>query len=321
MTAVHAAEQGAGAVDARHPVRRILVIRLGALGDFVHSFGPFQAIRRAYPQARITLLTTRPFMELARLSPWFDTVEEDTRPRWLDWRGLLSLRRRLRGYDRVFDLQTSGRTARYFRLAGRPAGWSGHVAGASLAHANPWRNDMHTHARQRDQLRMAGLGHVPEPDMDWLAAHASVTLPQPYALLVPGASVQWAAKRWPAHCYGELARILHARGIRPVIVGTNAEKPLAAEIQAICPQALDLVGRTTLPDLAGLAAHAWAAVGNDTGPLHLAAMMGCRCLALFSRLGDPALAAPMGREPGQVRVLWVRDLALLPVQRVAAALW
>ncbi|MFT9256767.1 MAG: glycosyltransferase family 9 protein [Acetobacter sp.] len=303
------------------PVRRVLVIRLGALGDFVHSFGPFQAIRQAYPHAHITLLTTRPFMELGRLSPWFDTVEEDTRPSWLDWRGLLALRRRLRGYDRVFDLQTSGRTARYFRLAGRPAGWSGHKAGSPLSHANPWRNDMHTHARQRDQLRMAGLDTVPRPDISWLLACGTMTLPRPYALLIPGASPQWPLKRWPAGSYGELARILHARGVCPVIVGTEAEKPLAAEIRAICPDALDLTGQTTLPDLAGLAAQAWGAVGNDTGPLHLAAMTGCRCLALFSRLGNPSLAAPMGDMPEQVRVLWVRDLALLPVQRVAAALW
>ena len=47
---------------------RILVIRLGALGDFVQSFGPFSAIRAHHPEARITLLTTAPFADLARRS-------------------------------------------------------------------------------------------------------------------------------------------------------------------------------------------------------------------------------------------------------------
>lgn len=87
--------------------QRILVIRLGALGDFVQSFGPFQAIRQAFPAAHITLLTTAPFVELARLSPWFDEVLTDTRPRWTDVPQILALRKMLRGYDRVYDLQTS----------------------------------------------------------------------------------------------------------------------------------------------------------------------------------------------------------------------
>ncbi len=167
------------------PVHDVLVIRLGALGDFIHSFAPFQAIRQAHPQARITLLTTRPFLELARSCPWFDEVVEDERPGLATPGRLLALRQFLRGFDRVYDLQTSGRTARYFRLAGKPAGWSGHVPGSALAHGNPWRNDMHTRARQRDQLRMAGIESVPEPEIGWLLAQARLTpaslgLEQPY---------------------------------------------------------------------------------------------------------------------------------------------
>ncbi|MFT9067053.1 MAG: glycosyltransferase family 9 protein [Acetobacter syzygii] len=299
--------------------QRILVIRLGALGDFVQSFGPFEAIRRAHPTARITLLTTRPFVELARLAPWFDEVVVDQRPRWTDLAGLRNLRRKLVGYDRVYDLQTSGRTARYFWLAGRPV-WSGHVAVARLPHANPWRNIMHTRPRQRDQLRMAGVPLVDKPDLSWLTG-AGPRLAQPYALLVPGAAPHRPEKRWPAGHYGALAACLFARGITPVIVGSAAEQPLAAQVQAHCPQALDLTGQTSLPELAGLAARAWGAVGNDTGPMHLAAEVGCRCIVLFSHASTPSRTAPLGFRPGQVEVFWVRDLAFLSVQRVAAALW
>ncbi|WP_338332343.1 glycosyltransferase family 9 protein [Acetobacter sp. LMG 32666] len=298
---------------------RILVIRLSALGDFVQSFGPFEAIRRAHPDAHITLLTTRPFVELARLAPWFDHVEVDHRPRWTSLAGLRTLRRQLRGYDRVYDLQTSGRTARYFWLAGRPV-WSGHVAAAALPHANPWRNIMHTRPRQQDQLRMAGIAPTDRPDLAWLV-QAGPRLPQPYALLVPGAAPHRPAKRWPAEHYGQLAVQLMVRGITPVVVGSAGEQPLAAQITRLCPQALDLTGQTSLPELAGLAARAWGAVGNDTGPMHLAAEVGCRCLVLFSRESTPARTAPLGYAPGQVEVLWARDLAFLSVQRVAAALW
>ncbi len=63
-------------------MKKILVIRLGALGDFVLSFGPFAAIRAQHPEAHITLLTTAPFARLGRLSPWFDAVVIDPRAPW-----------------------------------------------------------------------------------------------------------------------------------------------------------------------------------------------------------------------------------------------
>lgn len=299
-------------------VKKILVIRLGALGDFVQSFGPFEAIRTAHPTAQITLLTTSPFVVLAQASGWFDRVECDARPRWHNVKGMLALRQQLRGYDRVYDLQTSSRTARYYTLAGKPE-WSGHVPGAALQHDNPWRNAMHTHARQRDQLLKAGIPDVALPNIAWLAGQGP-KLGFAYALLVPGAAAHRPAKRWPARRYGYIAQKLVAQGITPLVVGVAQDQPLAEEICQICPQAQDYTGRTSLLELAGLAARASVAVGNDTGPMHLAAQMGCRCIVLFSAQSDPALTAPLGRAPGQVCVFSVRDLALLTPQRVAAAL-
>ncbi|WP_342627593.1 glycosyltransferase family 9 protein [Nguyenibacter vanlangensis] len=297
---------------------RVLVIKLGALGDLVQAFAPFAAIRAHHPDAAITLLTTAPFAELMRAAPWFDRVAVDARPSWWDVRGMLALRRTLRGHDVVYDLQTSGRSSRYFRLAGRPP-WSGIARGARWPHDNPHRNAMHTRSRQRDQLRRAGIAQVPDADLSWLAGGGPV-LPQPYALLVPGAAPHRPAKRWPAERFGALAGHLLDRGLLPVVAGTAAEAPLAAAIRRACPAARDLTGRTGLADLAGLAARAVLAVGNDTGPMHLAAAMGCPATVLFSRDSDPSLTAPLGRVPGQVRVIRVDDLATLSVDRVAASL-
>ncbi len=293
----------------------VLVIKLGALGDVVLAFQPFADIRAHHPHDHLVLLTTRPFAGLLRGSPWFDEVRVDRRPAWWDVPGLLVLRRALRGFDRVYDLQTSGRSSRYHRLAGRPP-WSGIARGASLPHANPARDAMHTQDRQREQLAMAGVPPGPKVELGWLAADAPA-IPGPYALLIPGAAPHRPAKRWPAGHFGALAaQLLHGRGLTPVIGGTAAEAPLAAAIQASCPAAIDLTGRTTLPQLAGVAAAAALAVGNDTGPMHLAAAMGCPALVLFSADSDPALTAPRGR----VTILRAAHLADLSVERVAAAL-
>ena len=293
--------------------QRILVIKLGALGDFVLAFGPFASIRAAHPGADITLLTTAPFASLGQVAPWFDAVLVDSRPRWWNLPALVRLRRALRGFDFVYDLQTSGRSSRYFRMAGRPP-WSGIAAGASHPHANPRRNAMHTLDRQREQLQAAGVPPAPV-DLGWLLA-SSPDVPPPFAVLVPGAAPHRPAKRWPAENFGRLAQLLDGRGIRPVVAGSRAEAPLAHTIAAACPAALDLTGRTTLPELAALMARASVAVGNDTGPMHLAAAVGAPCVVLFSASSDPALTAPRGA----VTVLQAPRLADLPVARVAAAL-
>ena len=296
----------------------ILVIKLGALGDFVLAFGPFAAIRAHHPQAEITLLTTAPYVGLAERAPWFDRIVADARPAWWDLAGLRRLRRAMRGFDFAYDLQTSGRSSRYYRLAGRP-GWSGIAAGASHVHANPARNSMHTLERQRDQLEAAGIEHFPAPDLRWLA-EAGPALPAPYALLAPGAAPHRPEKRWPAALFGRLALLLQQRGLRPVVVGAGADTPLAREVQAHCPQTLDLTGRTTLLDLGGVASRASLAVGNDTGPMHLAAAVGCRSLVLFSGASDPALTAPRGPDRAAVTVLREPNLADLGLERVAACL-
>jgi ADP-heptose:LPS heptosyltransferase len=294
---------------------RIMVIRLGALGDFALSFPAFADIRAHHHADHITLLTTPPFVSLALDSPWFDRVRVDERPSWFDPAGIWRLHVKLRGYDLVYDLQTSRRSSRYFRLAGRPA-WSGIARGASLPHDNPGRNAMHTLARQRDQLARAGVPATAPPDLGWLAA-GGPDLPPPYALLVPGTSgAHGGAKTWPAAQYAAVAAELAARGVTPVIVGGPGDAASAQVIRARVPQAQDLTGRTSLQDLAGLAARATVALGGDTGPVHLAAMMGCRVVALFSRFSNPALAAPVGR----VTLVQAPSLADLTVARVVAAL-
>ncbi len=298
--------------------RRILVIRLGALGDFVLSFAPFAAIRSHHPDAGITLLTTAPFAAMARQAPWFDEVIVDTRPRWWDVPGLLRVIRQLQGFDFVYDLQTSGRSSRYFLLAGRPL-WSGIAPGCSHRHANPKRDQMHTLERQREQLLMAGIADVARPDLSWLEG-AAFELPRPYALLVPGAAAHRPRKRWPVDRFAELACALAARGRTPVVIGGPGEAALARSILAGCPQAVDLTGRTAIADIAGLARGAALAVGNDTGPMHLAAAVGCRCVVLFSADSDPARTAPRGPGGTWPSVLRSEDLADLPVARVAAAL-
>ncbi len=301
-------------------MQRLLVVKLGALGDFVHAFHGFAAIRAARPDSHITLLTTRPFVDLARAAPWFDDVAVDARAPWWNLPAIRRTLRVIRAHDYVFDLQTSRRTARYFVLAGRPP-WSGHVPGCSHPHANPARDSMHTIERQREQLEAAGVTQRPPPERGWLSAlghrHGLIGA---YALLVPGGAGVGAVKRWPVGRYAAAAAWLAARGITPVVIGGRAELPLGAAIRAQVPGARDLAGQTSIPDIAALAQGAVLALGNDTGPLQLAAAMGAPTVALFSAATVLAQAAPRGPHGEWATVLQVDRLEALPEQAVLQAL-
>ncbi len=300
----------------------ILVIKLGALGDFVQALGPFAAIRRHHARAGVTLLTTAPFRDFGQASGYFDDVWDFGRPAAADIAGWLKLRRRLRaaGIGRVYDLQTSDRSCFYYRLfwPGPYPEWSGIASGCSHPHANPERDRIHTVERQADQLAVAGISEVPAADLSWADADlVHFQLPTRFVLLAPGGAAHRAGKRWPAENYGALARALSDRGLATALIGARAEADVMAAVRAAFPQALDLSGQTNLFDLAALGRRAAAAVGNDTGPMHLIAGVGCRSVVLYSGDSDPALCGQRGPE---VTILRREPLAELAVSEVLGAL-
>ncbi len=301
---------------------RILVIKLSALGDFVQASGPMKAIRAAHPDAHITLLTTRPYVTMGQATGWFDAVWSDGRPSWSNLPAVWRLLARLRGgrFDRVYDLQTQSRTVRYFQLfwPNRPL-WSGNAPGAAFAYTGPERDRLHIQDSQRNQLAIAGISEVGPPDISWLTGDvAKLGLPDVYALLAPGGAPHRPAKRWPADRFGALAQALLADGITPVVLGHGAEEEaLAAVILAAAPGAISLVGKTALGDIAELGRGATLAVGNDTGPMHLAVGAGAPAVVLFSRDSNPDLSAPRPIRPEQtVEILREPDLADMSVERV-----
>jgi ADP-heptose:LPS heptosyltransferase len=301
--------------------RRVLVVKLGALGNVVQSLSPFAAIRRHHETANITLLTTAPYADWLAMSPWFDTVWIDERPDWWDLPGWLRLRQWLieGGFDRAYDLQTSGRSSRYFQMLppGKRPEWSGIAHGCALPDRDPNRNRLHDIDRQFGQLRQAGIAAGAPVDLSWSdGAIDAFGLPRSFALLAPGSSPHRLPKRWPAAHYRVLAAELAARGMAPVVIGTAAEQKLAAATLAGVRGGIDLTGRTDFPVLTALARAAGLAVGNDTGPMHLIAAAGCPSIVLFSRDSDPALCAPRGP---CVRVVRRPDLGKLEVATVLRA--
>ena len=306
---------------------RILVIKLGAIGEFVLSLPAMQRIREAHPRASITLLTTPRFETLAKSSRWFNAVVTEGEPDGLgETMSLVGWMRRCR-FDRVYDLENSSRTGFYFQaLKPFAPEWSGSAAGASLRHRNPRRGAMHVLERNAEQLCDAGIwpdaptapGSAPPPDLSWiLKLHpqprpvAGAVKPRPYVLLAPGGSSQ-PDRRWPAENFAALAGRL-SENYDVVVVGEPEESALARTIQRGARHVRDLTGRADFAQVAALGARASLAVGNDSGAIHLVAAAGAPTIALFSPASDADISGPRG----YVAILRSERLCDLPVQQVA----
>ncbi|MCE2517687.1 MAG: glycosyltransferase family 9 protein [Alphaproteobacteria bacterium] len=290
---------------------QIMVIKHGALGDMVQAIDGFASLRAGHPKARLILLTTAPFAGLARAMPFFDEVLVDRRAKPWNVKDLLAMRRLFRsGLSRIYDFQSSRRTRRYFRHL-VPAGveFVGVPKGASHVLA-----DM-TGVNNRDRMvRTAVLGGCPEvtAEVNWLDGDGN-NWPANAAVLIPGCSPAKPAKRWPAERFIALAQSLEASGLTPVLAGTAVDRDAGDVIMNAVPEAIDLIGKTSLMELASLLKSARLVVGNDTGPVFLGARLGAPTIMVMSRHTDPTMSAPYGPCAG-----WIKrdDIAAISAEMV-----
>ncbi len=286
----------------------ILVIKLGAFGDFIQALGPMQAIKKHHNQAHITLLTTKPFVGLAEKSGYFDSIVIDERPKWFQISKLLKLKRTFNAgaYKRVYDLQNNDRTSLYMKLFSPRPEWVGAGKGASHRNTSPERTAGKAFDGHVQTLGLAGVEPVSIDPMDWIDVDLSkLGLQKPYILIVSGSAPQHPQKRWSATNYATLANAFVQQKIQPVLIGTEAERDVTKEIVNLCPDCLDLTGKTSLFDIVGLAKGAKFAIGNDTGPMHMIGPTGCSTLVLFSSHSNPIRHAPLG---ANVKTMQVDDL-------------
>lgn len=299
-------------------MEKILVIKLGALGDFIQALGPMAAIRRHHPNANITILTTAPFKKFAEGCGYFNKVHIDEKPGVLNIGGWKRLKKFLNTekFSRIYDLQNNDRTRFYFLLLTKKnkSEWVGTARHASHRNTSPDRTSGHALEGHAQTLALAGIKDVGIDTLEWMKESIdSFGVRRPFVLLIPGCSPQRPEKRWPAENYARLAQILIQCGFQPVIIGGPADQDSVEKIMRSCPEASNLSGQTSLEQIATLAREAAASIGNDTGPLHLIAATGCPVLALFSGTSHPVKHAPRGEK---VEILIENDLKKLPIEKV-----
>ena len=295
---------------------RLLVIKHGALGDIMQGLDAFASLRAHFDDAHISVLTSPAFAGLMTAMPYFDEVLVDHRaslfhlPKTRAIKAIIT-----RGFDIIIDLQCSQRTARYHRFFAKSSQrWLGTAKGCSDSYPD------FTGVNNRDRMvrapQMLGAKIVPG-DLSFLAAGNMIDLPARYGVLMPGCSPAKPSKRWPATHFAELAEMLYRADIVPVIIGTKLDEAACDAIANSCDFAINLCGKTNLAELASLSAGAELCVGNDSGPVFLAAKTGTKTLMVMGPDTEPAMSAPTGANASYVKS---DDLSQLAAGAVFAAL-
>jgi lipopolysaccharide heptosyltransferase I len=286
--------------------QRILIIKPSSLGDVVHALPVLAALRRASADAQIAWLVNDGLAPLLEGHPLLDEVIRFDRVRygrmWRSprvffdfWRLVAQLRRRR--FDLVIDLQGLIRSGMLCRFSGaeQRVGFAEAREGAWLFYSRRVRGpDPGAHAVDRNLAVVRALGlSVDRPEFPLglraaervaaaeLLARAAGERVASFTAVVPGA--RWETKLWPVEKIAELIDRLHAEGLaRCVLLGARDERAFAERIGAACRSGvIDLVGRTSLRQLAALLDLAERVVCHDSGPLHIAAALGKPTVALF----------------------------------------
>ena len=301
-------------------MKKILVIKLGALGDIMQAEGAVHDLRLYHPDAEITVMTTPTYEKLWRRCPWIDRIMLDPRDSRFRLDKMLLLRNALRsyGFDQVYDLQQVSRTNFYHYWFLRDTPWLGGASGCSCCVRRPEDRCAAEHFHISFQHAGISTRYCLESNVSWMvddvdALLESYSLPQGFVALIPGASAEHPEKRWPL--YQLLANYFLAKGVRVVTIPGPDELELCQQIGGDM-----LLWQEKYLDafkLAGVLLKARYVVGNDTGPTHIAAHLRLPGLALFSS------HAPARRSGIQYsRFTWLEqdNLANLSLDQVLKAL-
>jgi heptosyltransferase-2 len=301
--------------------RRILAVKLFALGDLLNTTPALRALRERFPAARIDVLTTSQGKPGLANSPHiddvlvfdkslFDQVGGLASPRAL-WEGLrFALDLRLRRYDTLVLLHhliTPWGTIKYTVLAL----WSGARVRAGLDNGRGW---FLTHRAAdwgfgvRDERRywldvVATIGATSEDDRPVfavaeadraagaaLACRAREDRTGPLVVIHATNGTYAPGRQWAPERFAAVAdRLAAERDAAIVLVGVKSEAEVVARVaQSMGQPALNLAGETTLPTLAGLILAADLVIGNDSSVGHMAAALGTPTIALFGPSNDRA---------------------------------
>jgi len=281
---------------------RLLVVRLGSLGDIVHTFPAVAGLRESFHQAEIVWLTHPRWKELVKSSALATEVWD------IETRSLASIRKTLdrirkRQFTAAIDYQGLWKSAAlpFLGRVPRRIGFSSHSVrefGVPLLYtARVHGVEAHIADQNGELSQRAGARSGVAPfslSLPFVSEEAALQFPESkmdrYIVLSPGGG--WRSKCWPPERYGSLCELISTKlGLQCILNQGPDDEEYIAAIKAASGDSAPMASNSSLQQLMTLLRNALCVVGGDTGPLHLAVALGTPVVALFGPT-DPARNGP-----------------------------
>jgi len=310
----------------------ILIVKLSAIGDVIHTLPALNAVRKYYPDATITWLVEEDAAPLVIGHKALDRVIVSKRKRWLKALRSLSLLSTIKEvcgfvkvlrdtrYDMILDFQALLKSGILIALA-RGRRKIGFGKGLEhMEHSYVFLNeripavDMEIHALSRGMMLLNAVG-IPTSEVEYklpVSNHDRKTIDEimkqhringvkPLIAINPVA--KWETKLWPKERFARLSdTIINEYDANIIFTGGPEDRPVIQDIMSVMKGlALNLAGHTTLKTLAALYEKTALVVSTDTGPMHLAAAMGTPVVAIFGPTA-PWRTGPYGSGHKVVRI-------------------
>jgi ADP-heptose:LPS heptosyltransferase len=332
MTAVERADGPHAVADLRN-VRKIAVLRANGLGDLMFALPALEALRAAYPEAELVLLARHwhaefwdgrpgPVDRVIELPPLRGVSVSDREPAPSQLPAAFAAGLRDEAFDVALQLHGGGR---YSNPLVRGLG-ARVTAGLRTPDAAPLDLSVPYFLHQPEVMRYLEVASLLGAPPVTLQPRVRVTgrdlqeadraLPAASRLVAIHVGASDPRRRLPPSKFALLADRLAARGWRITFTGAIEEAPLVAEVMRRMDRpASDLSGRLSVGGLAGLLSRCALVIGNDTGPLHLAAAVGVPTVGVYW-LPNLIIAGPLARSSHRACVSWQIDCPVCGVRNI-----
>ncbi len=275
-------------IKNKEKIKKILLISLSNIGDIILTLPALSVLKKEFPQAAIDVMAGPNGREIFRNHPFTAAFIEYNKFAKLQEKQNMIRNLRKNKYGLIVDLRNSllplligsrYRTSVINSVSKRPA-----------------------HKKQQHLLRLKNLGldidnapfcfYISGKDREFvLSLLSSLNIKRPFVVVNPGAKSH--IKRWTKEGFGSVCdRIINELGLDVLMVGDTQDKKIIAEIAALMKsKAVDLSGRLSLCQLGALIQQAKLLITNDSAPMHVAASLGAKTLAIFGPT-DPKKYGP-----------------------------
>jgi ADP-heptose:LPS heptosyltransferase len=288
---------------------KVLVIKLGAMGDLVNACSAFKALRDHYPCDELSLLTSGSYVDFVKDLKIFDNIFTELRPKLFDFDKIKKTWDFFQNqkFDLIYDLQMVDRTFFYSIIAPKKTQWIGKNFCKEIKPSK-------THCLDRYKIifEKQGIKYSSNLDLYCIAQPLDkVLLPEKFIVLVPSASNSHKGmKKWSEENFANLAKNIIDLGYIPVLVGKADDFQI---IRSVSPLVIDLTNQTSIRNLIFLGTKAKLAIGSDTGPMIALSSGGCKTITLYSGVTKSHVGGSRSPLNHKIQIENLKDLNHLQV--------